>query len=130
MGAEVFLTVDRASGRPLRAELVGGNSFPAEYFRSEIERIEEGALELGLRINIEQSAYARILVVGGDICFLVFPSDAEPQMRGIRAVLTDREDGSIVSFVDQGVLVCVDGWMKTDVEDSEWFLVAEPDDKA
>lgn len=129
MGAEVFLTLDKMTGAPLRAELIAGEAFEAEYFSSEIERIEREVSRTGISVNIAQSKYARVFIVENEICFLVFPDEPEPTMRGKRVALTEGIESSIMSYVARDKLVCVDGWIKTEVAASEWFLVAEPEDR-
>ena len=127
MGAE--LSVDRQTNTPLCAELVAGEAFGREYFIDEIERLERELLPSGINVSSEQSKYARVLVLKDELCFLIFPHDIEPTMRGERVTLVDTTESLIVGQMADDKLVCLDGWIKTEVEDSDWFLVAEPDDE-
>src|SRR5438105_4551671 len=78
IGAEVFLTVDKATSMPLRLELLAGEAFPIKYFERPLEQIERALEGRGIDFPLKSSAYSRVLVVEGDICFLAFRSESAP----------------------------------------------------
>lgn len=126
LGAEVFLTVNAATGQPLMTELDSGEAFPLKYFRRFTDEVERELAKLNAPMRFQASSYCRVFVVGSDICFLSFLDDILPSTRGNRLVLRDDGDASVISYVVGEQFVCVDGWMKTDVPSSDRFLVAEP----
>jgi hypothetical protein len=128
MGAEVFVTIDKDTSRLLRMELLCGEAFPIKYFRQHIDQIEDELRRLSVSVRLGRSAYCRVFVIENDICFLAFPSDSSPVMRGEKRVLHSSAESAIECYVDSGDLVCVDGWIRTHVADSEWKLVAEVQD--
>lgn len=129
MGAEVFVTVDAKTGQPLMTELDSGEAFSLKDFNPYIETIEFELTHLNLPLQFKATSYCRVFVIENDICFLAFPDDDVPVQRGNRNVLRDDAESSIISYATEGKLVCVDGWIKTDVAESEWHLVAEPVDE-
>jgi hypothetical protein len=128
LGADVFLTVDELTSRPLMTELLAGEAFSIKYFKEHIEKIEDSLARLSHRVQFRKCAYSRVFVIENDICFLAFPEMPAPAMRGNRQPLASGAEGSIVSYVDGTELVCVDGWIRTYVPSSEWKLEAIPID--
>lgn len=126
MGAEVFVTVDAATGQPVMTELDSGEAFPLKYFKLYTDLVESELANLKVPMHFQASGYCRVFVIEGDICFLSFPDDTAPAIRGEKVVLQDDDDSSIVSYVERNQLVCVDGWMKTNIPRSDGCLVAEP----
>jgi hypothetical protein len=129
MGAEVFVTVDAETGRPLMTELDSGEAFSLKDFNPYIERIEFELGRLRLPMRFKASSYCRVFVIGDDICFLAYSDDVVPVNRENRNVLRTDIEASVVTYTVDDKLVCVDGWIKTDLVASEWFLVAEPEDE-
>jgi hypothetical protein len=128
MGAEVFVTVDAVTGTPLMTELLSGEAFPLSYFESHVATVEAELAKQNMKISIAECAYLRIFVVSRDICFLFFPKELSPVLSGGRVNLRMDDEGVIDTYVLGNDLVCVDGWITTDVPNSEWQLVAEPTD--
>ena len=151
LGAEVFLTVEKGTYRPLLLHLLGGEAFPMKYFATYVRHLEamlnqlgnsqtkatladsgpnecieaSGRLKGSIReVSIKQSAYSRILVVGSDICFLVFPDATSPVMRGVRHTLARSPQCEVHCFVSGSEITCLDGWLSTEVPASEYKLAA------
>ena len=80
------------------------------------------------RLPVKRSACARVLVVGGDVCFLYFPSEPVPVMRGLRFDLTESDDRQIACYLDEDEIVCFDGWIRTEITRSDQVLVAQPEE--
>lgn len=127
MGAEVFVTVDTGTSQVLMTELDSGEAFSVDDFKPYVDLVESELAGLGFLIGFKSSRYCRVLVVENDICFLVFPDEPEPVMRGAKKVLRKEAKSEIVSYTDDH-LVCVDGWIHTTTPDSEWILAAEADE--
>lgn len=128
LGAEVFVTIDVRSSRPLLTELISGEAFPIRYFKTYILAVEATLGRSLLNVNLGNCAFCRIFVVGNDICFLASPTDRIPAQRGQRSQLRTGEEESIDAYFEGNELVCVDGWIRTEVKQSEWKLVATPED--
>lgn len=142
LGADVYLFVERPSLHPLHLELMFGEAFSIKFYSQYIARTEAAIREAVLsqrlaaklsqsallqRLPVKKAACARVLVVGGDVCFLYFPSEAVPVMRGLRFDLAESDDRHIACYLDDEEIVCFDGWIKTDVTRSERVLVAQPE---
>lgn len=151
LGAEVFLTVEKGTYKPLLLHLLGGEAFPMKYFATYIRNIEtmlnhlaasqtkgrsagshgNEAIEAGKvlegrikEISIKESAYSRILVVGNDICFLVLPEATSPTMCGARHELIRSLECEVCCYLDGSKTVCLDGWITTQIPTSEYKLAA------
>jgi hypothetical protein len=140
-GAEVYLYVERPTFAPLHFELMSGAAFPIKHYTPHIGRLEKAIRDAVLsgegldsvlqgrllqQIAVTKSAWARILVVGGDVCFLYFPTEALPTIRGTQLGLAEGDDRQIVCHLDGDEIVCFDGWVRTEVATSEHVLVAAP----
>lgn len=126
LGADVFLLVDEDTSQVLETELLGGQSFQMHYFKEHIEKIEEYLSRLSCPLKLRRTKYCRIFVIENDICFLAFPNDALPVVRGDKKLLSATEDSTIACAMDGDELVYVDGWIRTHVPASEWKLEAVP----
>jgi hypothetical protein len=124
LGVQVFLVVDARTSKPLMTELLGGEAFPIKYFKEHVEKIEDRLTQLSCPINFHRTSYCRIFVVGCDICFLAFPNDANPTVRGKQELLSANEESSIACSVEQAEIVYVDGWIRTEVSESNRKLEA------
>ena len=151
IGAEIFLTVEEPSHKPILLELMGGEAFPIRYFASYIRDVEillnrlgdaagkptpprsdssdsvkpSGHVQTGVKdISVKQSAYSRILVVESDICFLIFPEAASPVMGGVRHTLVRSPQCEVHCFRTGSDVTCLDGWISTQVPVSEYRLAA------
>ncbi len=130
MGAEVFVTINTVTGEPVMTELLSGEAFSLKYYRRYADQVEAEIARLGVPLRFRRAEYCRMFVIGGDVCFLLFPDDSEPSVRGTRKLLRDDDAGVIAAYVEGDELVCVDGWLQTEVpERGEWVLVAEPVDE-
>jgi hypothetical protein len=140
-GAEAYLYVDTAAFAPLHFEVMAGAAFSIKYYAPYIERVETAIRDAVLsqqgidrpsqqallrRVPLRKSACARVLVVGGDVCFLYFPSDGVPVMRGSQFDLAESNDCHIACYLDGAETVCFDGWIRTEVTHGERVLVAQP----
>lgn len=149
IGADLFLVVDRESFRPLVLDLIAGEAFAMKYYHEYVARIEaalslvvaDGSRDVRAAARsvlqrtggkecflsaacLKSSAYCRILVVGGDACFLFFPTIKEPEMRGTRYTLLHSDGCRVDCYVDGSEIVCFDGWVQVKVVESEWKLEA------
>ncbi len=140
LGAELFLAIDPSEIKPMRLELIGGQAFSIKHYVTYIQHVEEAiqhslASQAGrpspypwrewLRlVPVKKSAFARVLIIGEDITFLYFPADMKPAMQGQCVNLVQQDGCEINVYVDNGQLVCFDGWIRTKVEPSEMKLVA------
>lgn len=124
LGADLFVTVDKDTNRPLRSELMFGEAFPIEYFSECIAVIESTLRTLSCAIQIHDCAYSRIFVVENDICFLALPHHDSPVMHGAKQLLQSDASATIAIGQDDLDLIYIDGWIRTSVADSEWKLVA------
>jgi len=123
-GADLFLTFDSRTLQPLMTELMDGEAFPIRYYKRFVAEIEAQLKSLGQRVAIRRCAYSRIFVIEGDICFLAFPRESVPVIRGVQQMLHSDANMSIACAVEAGSLVYVDGWIRTDVAASDWKLIA------
>ena len=142
IGAEIFLTVEKSSDKPILLELMGGDAFGVDYFGRYIRDVEtmlkeltgcarkptlrgsdssefieaSGLLERGIKeVSIKHCAYSRILVVGSDICFLLFPEATSPVMRGVRHTLIGSPHCEVDCYLSGSEITCLDGWVSTQV---------------
>jgi len=141
LGAELFLIVEKATLAPTALELNGASAFPIGHYATWIAIVEaaihraldepeklRGKWPLGQMsksVRIEAAAFARVLVVEGDVTFLYFPHDTTPLMRGKRICLVSRDDARIDCYVDDDTVICFDGWVRTSVTHTDATLVAE-----
>jgi hypothetical protein len=134
-------------------ELIGGNAFSIKHYKPYIESVEAAlrtatdaytdlartdlaASAAGMdgsrlsslveSIRLPSATYLRIMIIENDICFLSAFEDTSPIMRGDRIVLASKEDREIHCYIDHGELVCVDGWLRVDVRESDYKLVSLP----
>jgi hypothetical protein len=124
IGADVFVTVDEQTSQPLMTELLGGEAFSLKYFKEHVEKVEDRLAELSHPIDLRRTSYCRIFVIENDICFLAFPNDAIPVIRGERELLVADVESSIACSMEGADLVYVDGWIRTYVAESERKLEA------
>jgi hypothetical protein len=129
LGVDVFVTVDQQTFQPLMTELLGGEAFPIKYFREHIEKVEDRLDRLLCPINLRRTSYCRVFVVENDICFLAFKNDNVPVVKGRRELLCENAESSIARGLEGRELIYVDGWIRTDVVESERKLEAiwDPD---
>jgi hypothetical protein len=143
LGAELFLVVEKDTLLPTALELNGGGAFSIKYYAKYIDYVEAAVCDTlsglcnqvsGLTLKrlsqvtpITKAAFARVLVVGSDITFLYSPTDTIPVMRGQRFSLTQADDREIDCYADGEDIVCFDGWIRANVNQSERVLVAVPD---
>ncbi len=142
LGAELFLVVEKHTLSPLMLELIGGPAFPIEHYAPYVHVVEAtigrilGNHQQRRRewpfgnvvdaIPIRKAAFARVLVVGKDVTFLYFPHDTRPVMCGQRINLASSDSQHIDCYLDEGRVVCFDGWVRTNVVRGEHTLVALP----
>ena len=124
LGAELFLTFDRDTFRPLRTELLAGEAFPVRFFKHYIEIIEERLCRLSQNIQLRKCAYCRILVIENDICFLAFPNEEVPIALGEKGILCSDSESLIECSMKDNRVLCIDGWFRTEVIQSNRKLVA------
>lgn len=130
IGAEVFVTVDVDTLRLLRTEYLAGEAFSLSDFKSYIAIAESALRRYSLSVSFSRCAFCRVFVIEGDICFLVFPRETCPVLRGQPLEVRNSEEESCVVYMDGEELVCVDGWIRTEVAHSEWKLMAVPEDES
>jgi hypothetical protein len=128
MGAEVFLTVDANTLRPLLTELVSGEAFQLRDFKPHVELLEAELARLDISLTLRKCDYCRMFVIDDEICFLIFPVGLATEL-GARTMLRHDADSAIASHVVSRQLVCVDGWLRTEVCPSERILEAESVEK-
>ncbi len=141
-GTDLYLFVETHTLNPLHFELMFGEAFSIRYYAPYIDHIEAAVREAVLgregmdkcsqqallrRMPLKKSACARVLVVGGDICFLYFSTEVVPVMRGTRLDMVQSDDRHIACHLDCEKLVCFDGWIRTEIAASERVLVAQSD---
>lgn len=126
LGVDVFVTVDAETLQPLMTELLGGEAFSPSYFKEHIEVVEGRLAELSHPVNLRRSSYCRMFVIENDICFLVFPKESCPTMRGRTELLLADTNSSIQCGFDAAGLVYVDGWIRTSVAATEKKIEALP----
>jgi hypothetical protein len=124
LGVQVFLVVDENTSKPLMTELLGGEAFPIKYFKEYVDKIEDRLAELSCPMDLHQTLYCRIFVVGCDICFLAFPNDTSPIVRGKRELLYADEESSVAFSVDRAEVVYVDGWIRTEIAERDQKIEA------
>jgi hypothetical protein len=124
IGVDVFVTVDQQTFQPLMTELLGGEAFSLRYFKEHVDKVEDRLAELSRPVKLRRTSYCRVFVIENDICFLAFPNDVAPIVRGTRQVLYDGAESSIECSLEGGELVYVDGWIRTDVAESDRKLEA------
>jgi len=127
IGADIFLTVDRNTCTPLRTELLAGEAFSIKYYKEYVGQIEKRLSQLSHQVHLNKCAYLRIFVIENDICFLAFPQETTPVMRGEKHILSNDEESVIVSSSENDEVVYFDGWIRTQVIESEHKLVATAD---
>lgn len=141
LGTDLYLFVQTSSFTPLRFEMMFGKAFSIDDFGKYIEHVESTVIDavtclsavnrvfkqtLLQQASIAKSRYARILVVGGDICFLYFPSEDMPVRRGEQFDLATDNDRRIACHLTGDEIVCFDGWIRTDVVVGDQTLVVQP----
>jgi hypothetical protein len=142
VGADLFLIVNKFSFEPLLLDLVGGEAFPISYFAAYIDAVESALTQTlqsaGFEViparksvdaaiecaRLRRSEYCRLMVVGGDACFLFFPASHTPDVRGNCYTLCDSDGVRIDCYVDGSDIVCFDGWVRVEVRESEQKLEA------
>jgi hypothetical protein len=141
-GAEVYLVVEKDVLAPMRLELIGGGAFPMKYYASYVDCVQ-AAIHETVRVrqrgrtplpwheiielaSMRRASFARLLVVGAHATFLYFATGMAPVMRGQRVSLVQRDDREIDCFVDGDEVVCLDGWVCTEVSPADTILVALP----
>lgn len=150
IGSDLFLTFEQPSKRVILLHLMAGEAFPIKHYRRYIESIESvlrrvtsyeseagiaspdlGRLTSSVRgadlakyCRIRKSAYCRLMVVEGDACFLFFPSLTSPEMRGERLTLLNSGQGRVDCYAEAGHVICFDGWIPSQVINSERKLEA------
>jgi hypothetical protein len=139
IGPEVYLAVETRTLAPMRLDLMFGDSFGLKDFKPYIELVESAVgrladsghradelqnsnqsdrqrwracASLAASTRISKCALSRVFVFGGDICFLYFPREAKPVMRGQAITLADDDEQQMVAYMDGDELVCVDGWIR------------------
>jgi hypothetical protein len=140
-GTDLYLFVQTSSLMPLRFEMMFGKAFSIGDFAEYIERVESTVIdavtslstvdkvfkqELLQQASIAKSRCARVLVVGGDICFLYFPCEDMPVRRGGQFDLATDNDRRIACYLTGDDVVCFDGWIRTDVVVGDQTLVVQP----
>lgn len=146
LGAELFLVVEEDSLFPTALELNGGRAFSLTHYVQYVDLVEEAiknAVEqqngpaaqhphwsLVERASIHNAAFARVLVVGNDVTFLYFPNDSVPTVQGRCINIAEGDDREIYYYLDGDDVVCFDGWIRTDVPESDRVLVAMPEQGA
>jgi hypothetical protein len=138
LGAELYLYIDTRTFSPLHLELMSGSAFPISYYKQYVADID-AALRTAINLQpvevirssfcaVSDAAYVRILVIRSDVCFLFFPRETEPVMRGSPKVIACGDDRAIDCYIDGDEVVCFDGWIRTNVVRGDQVLVALPDD--
>jgi len=124
-GSEVFITVDAHTRQPFMTELVSGEAFGPKYYKQFIQQLEAEVERLQCKLLIEECNECRLFVINYEICFLLSVVGLCSAVEGEKTVLRNDNDARIVSYSDNGKLVCVDGWLKTQHGRSDWTLMAE-----
>lgn len=130
MGAgDLFLAVNQADYSPLRLHLTLGHVIPMRYFKPYTTQIEQALIDMGVgdqlrahgvsskeskrAVRLKKSAYARVFAIGGELTFCWMVRDPQPTTRGQKlAIYTGERQGEVWCHVDDGQVVCVDGWLK------------------
>jgi hypothetical protein len=135
IGADVFVTVDKDSLAPLVVTMQQGAAFPIRYFRNYVAEVESllrtqcrhSAVAARASIgSLDASGYCRILVVGNEITFLVYPQSNEPVNTGSIITLHEAENAGVQAVIDSNSIVAIDGWLKTATRESDYKLWAVP----
>jgi hypothetical protein len=124
LGVHAFVLVDDQTSRPLMTELLGGEAFSLRHFKDHADKVEGRLAQLSRPIDLRRTSYCRIFVIENDICFLAFRNDALPVVRGKRELLCDDAESLIACSTEEADIVYVDGWIRTDVAESERKLEA------
>jgi hypothetical protein len=124
VGVDVFVTVDEETSQLLMAELLGGEAFSARFFKEHIEKIESRLTQLSCPIELRRASYCRIFVIENEICFLAFPNEPMPVVRGKTELLSADAESSIACSRDREGIVYLDGWIRACVSDSDRKLEA------
>lgn len=124
IGVDVFVTIDDHTGKPLMTELLGGEALPITYYDEHIEKVEMQLSLLSRPIRFRKTLYCRVFVIENDICFLAFPNHSTPVVRGRHEILYTSSESSIGCSMEGGDVVYVDGWIRTNIVESEVLLEA------
>jgi hypothetical protein len=124
LGVDVFVSVDERTSQPFMTELLGGEAFSMKYFKEHIEKIESRLAQLSRPIELRRTSYCRIFVIENEICFLAFPNEPAPVVRGEAELLCANAESTIACSTDEAGIVYVDGWIRTFVAESDRKLEA------
>jgi hypothetical protein len=124
LGAEVFVTVDAHTGQPLMTELDSGEAFGLKDLRRYVDQVEAELDRLEGSLRLRDCEYCRMFVIEGEICFLCFLEQPEPALRGRRDALRDDGAAALVCYREDGRVLGVDGWLKTEVPETDRYVVA------
>ena len=144
VGAELFITRDVESNCLYQAELMGGPAFPYRYYAPFVKLMERRVLcgkeRLARHIHadasqaehllsklsrVRGSLFARIMLVGDDLTFLLFATNPRPLPGCSSIQIAESLEGETNVLKQGAAFVGLDGWMKCPVAPSEWQLVAE-----
>lgn len=140
-GTDLYLFVETRTLKPLHFELMFGEAFSIKYYVPYIKRVEAAVRDAVLSarvidavcqrallrcVPVKKSACARVVAVGSDVCFLYFPNEASPVMRGLRFDLAETADCHIACYLDGDEVICFDGWIRGEITRSDLLLVAHP----
>jgi len=139
-GADIFLAVDPSTYTPLAFKLILGDAFSLDDFAEYVQKIETylkaDAVVAQLRTigispgeieratSVTNSQYLRLCVVRNEICFSLQFSDDQHLGYATSLRVTDDDHATFDCYVESDRISCVDGWMSTEVEKSEYTLVA------
>lgn len=129
-GAELFLTLDATTNRPLRCELLGGRAFPIKFFRSYVDAVEtfiqcsmsyafpepgdNREQQSGTQVKsqlIDHCGYVRLLAFPSEICFYMQTIERSfcPPVGNPRRF--QLPIGEIDCYGGPDSIVAIDGWM-------------------
>ena len=121
-GAELFLTVEEDSYKPIRMELLGGNAFGIKSFRTYTDILVPTLRHYGYSLTLKSCGYVRLIATQNHVCFLIFPELTTPVAAGSRQTLTAQTHQRVDIVLDGSSLVGIDGWLSFETEPSEYQL--------
>jgi hypothetical protein len=134
LGSEIFVTVDKESLSPLVVTMMEGAAFPIEDFAQYVDEVNELLQKTSQfgdrgtsieRLQLNDTAYCRVLVIGDEITFLAFCESQYPTGFAKAIELHSKVDShQVIDLFEQEKLIAVDGWMKTTPVQSDFKLWA------
>jgi hypothetical protein len=109
---------------PALTELIAGEAFQLKDFRPHVERLQAALYELGIDLKLKRCQQIRMFVIENEICFLIYPNGRTGSV-GPATVVRNDHDGEIRTYSTADQLVCLDGWLRTEVEPRDLYLDSE-----